>query len=75
MVVDPIGACRRCISALPVGSALLCTDPHVRGCGAPVPCEDARLPHRGCGPEAFRLHWPAIGVVPDDRVPPLKAAA
>ena len=36
MIVDPIGACRHCISADEIGGRLHCTDTHVRGCGAPV---------------------------------------
>lgn len=72
--VDPVGACRHCMSVLHSGSQLLCSDSHVRGAGAPVPCTQARGSYGGCGPEALRLHWPAIDVYPDEAAPVPRAA-
>ncbi len=72
--VDPVGACRHCLSALGQDGQLLCNDRHVRGPGAPVACTQARGQHGGCGPEALRLHWPAIGVYPDTAAPLPRAA-
>lgn len=68
--VDELGACRRCLSRIEVDGQLHCTDRLVRGPLASVPCIQARSRDGGCGWEALRMHWPAIG-----QGPTLRAAA
>ena len=58
--VHPLRACQLCSHSRTVVSELLCACPAVVGNGAPVPCQVARTPYQGCGPEALHLHWPAL---------------
>lgn len=62
VAVDGFSACERCTSHCHIGGVSQCVDPVVCGPHTAVPCDVARSRLGGCGWEALRLNWPAIGV-------------
>jgi hypothetical protein len=52
--------CQLCSHCSGPDAALQCSEPTVAGALLAVPCAQARMPGGGCGPDATRMHWPAI---------------